>query len=54
MTDARNETALMIVGDGTTLRNKTSMMSVIQNAEAGAADFVPHVTVAFSVRPVGL
>ena len=44
MTDGENETALTIRADNTTLRNKTSQVSAIQRAEAGAADYVPHVS----------
>lgn len=34
----------MVKADNTALRNKTSQVSAIQRAEAGAADYVPHVT----------
>ena len=44
MTDAKNETALTVRADNTALRNKTVNVSAIQRAEAGAADYVPHVT----------
>ena len=44
MTDGRNETALVVSPKITTLRNKTSQVTAIQRAEAGAADYVPHVT----------
>jgi len=44
MTDGKNETALTVRADNTALRNKTSQVSAIQRAEAGAADYVPHVT----------
>jgi integrase len=47
MTNGRNETALTVRADNTTLRNKTSQVSAIQRAEAGATratDYVPHVT----------
>jgi len=44
MTDDKNETALTVRADNTALRNKTSQVSAIQRAEAGAADYVPHVS----------
>ena len=44
MTDGKNETALTVRTDNTALRNKTSQVSAIQKAEAGTADYVPHVT----------
>lgn len=44
MTDGKNETALTVRADNTALRNKTSQVSAIQRAEAGTADYVPHVT----------
>ncbi len=44
MTDGKNETALTVSPNTTTLRNKTSHVSAIQRAEAGAADYVPHIT----------
>ena len=44
MTDGKNETALTVRADNTALRNKTSQVSAIQRAEAGAADYVPHVS----------
>jgi len=44
MTDGKNETALTLKADNTALRNKTSQVSAIQRAEAGAADYVPHVS----------
>ena len=44
MTDGKNETALTIRADNAALRNKTSQVSAIQRAEAGAADYVPHVS----------
>ncbi len=44
MTDAKNETALVVSPKTTTLYNKTSQVSAIQRAEAGAADYVPHVS----------
>ncbi len=40
MTDGKNETALTVRADNTALRNKTSQVSAIQRAEAGAADYV--------------
>ncbi len=45
MTDGKNETALTVRARNTALRNKTSQVSAIQRAEAGAADYVPHVSV---------
>jgi integrase len=44
MAYGKNETALTIRADKTTLRNKTSQVSAIQRAEAGAADYVPHLS----------
>ena len=44
MTDGKNETALTVRADNTALRNKSIKVSVIQRAEAGAADYVPHVS----------
>jgi len=44
MTDGKNETALTVRTNNTVLRNKTSQVSAIQRAEAGAADYVPHVS----------
>ncbi len=44
MADGKNETALTVRADNTALRNKTAKVSAIQRAEAGAADYVPHVT----------
>ena len=44
MTDGKNERALTVMKDNTALRNKTSQVSAIQRAEAGAADYVPHVS----------
>ena len=44
MTDSENETALTVRIDNTGLRNKTSQLSAIQRAEAGAGDYVPHVS----------
>ena len=41
---SKNETALTIRADKTALRNKTSQLSAIQRAEAGATDYVPHVS----------
>jgi integrase len=40
-----SETALTLRADNTALRNKTSQVSAIQRAEAGAAYYVPHVSV---------
>ena len=44
MANSKNETALTVRADNTALRNKTSQVSAIQQAEAGVADYVPHVT----------
>ena len=44
MADGDNQTALTVRADNTALRNKTAKVSAIQRAEAGAADYVPHVT----------
>ena len=44
MTDDKNETALTVRTDNAALRNKTSQVSAIQRADAGAADYVPHIT----------
>jgi len=44
MTESKNETALTVRTDNTALHNKTSQVSAIQRAEAGAADYVPHVS----------
>ncbi len=44
MTDGKNETALTIRADNTASRNKPSQVSAIQRAEAGGADYVPHVS----------
>jgi integrase len=44
MTDGKNETALTVRADNTALRNKSIKVSAIQRAEAGAADYVPHVS----------
>jgi integrase len=41
----KNETALTVRADNTALRNNTSQVSAIQRAEAGATDYVPHVSV---------
>lgn len=43
MANGKNETALTVRADNTALRNKTSQVSAIQRAEAGAVDYVPHV-----------
>lgn len=42
--DGKNETALTVRADNTALRNKTSQVTAIQRAVAGAADYVPHVS----------
>jgi len=44
MTHGKNETALAVRTNNTTLRNKTSQVSAIQRADAGPVDYVPHVT----------
>ena len=44
MTDGKNETALTVRAAPGQLRNKTSQVSAIQRAEAGAAEYVPHVS----------
>ena len=44
MVDSKNQTALTVRGDSAALRNKTSQVSAIQRTEAGAADYVPHVS----------
>ncbi len=44
MADGKNETALTVRANNTALRNKTTQVSAIQRAEAGAADYVPHVS----------
>jgi len=44
MTDGKNETALTVRMDNTALRNKTSQVFAIQRAEAGDADYIPHVS----------
>jgi len=44
MTDVKNETALTLRGKTPAIYNKTSQVSAIQRAEAGATDYVPHVT----------
>ena len=44
MADGMNEMALTVRADNTALRNKTSQVSAIQRAGAGAVDYVPHVT----------
>lgn len=44
MTDCQNETALTVRAVNTALRNKSIKVSAIQRAEAGAADYVPHVS----------
>ncbi len=43
--DGKNETALTVRADNTALRNKISQVSAIQRAEAGSADYVPHIRV---------
>lgn len=44
MTDSKDETALTIRTKTPAIYNKTSQVSAIQRAEAGAADYVPHIT----------
>jgi len=44
VTDSKDETALTIRTKTPAIYNKTSQVSAIQRAEAGAADYVPHVT----------
>jgi hypothetical protein len=44
MTEVEDETSLTVRADNTALRNKTSQVPAIQRAEAGVADYVPHVT----------
>ena len=53
MTDGKNETALTVRVDNTALRNKSIKVSAIQRAEAGAADYVPHVS-AGQVKLMGI
>ena len=45
MTDDKNEMALTVTAKTPAIYNKTSQVSAIQRAQAGAADYVPHVTV---------
>jgi len=42
--DNKNETALTVRGKTPTIYNKTSQVSTIQRAEAGAADYEPHIS----------
>ena len=42
--DNRSETALTVRGKTPAIYNKTSQVPAIQRAEAGAADYVAHVT----------
>ncbi len=44
MADGENETALTVRGKTPAIYNKTSQVSAIRRAEAGAADYVPHVS----------
>ena len=44
MTDSGNETALTVKANNAVLRNKTSNVTAIQRGEAGAADYVCHLT----------
>ena len=42
--DSKNQTTLMVRAGNTALRNKTSQVSAIQRAEAGATDYVCHLS----------
>lgn len=42
--DIRNETSLTVRGKTRAIYNKTSQVTAIQQAEAGTADHVAHVT----------
>ena len=44
MADGDNQIGLTIRAGNAALRNKTAKVSAIQRAEAGVADYVPHVT----------
>jgi len=44
MIDSKNETALTVRAKTPAIYNKSSQVSAIQRAEAGVADYVPHVT----------
>ena len=44
MSDSKNERALTVRAAPGQLRNKTANVTAIQRAEAGAADYVPHVS----------
>jgi integrase len=44
MEDGKNETCLTVRADNTALCNKTINVSAIKKTEAGAADYVPHVS----------
>lgn len=46
MADGKNETALIIGAGNSALCNKSSQVSAIQRSEAGAADYVPHLSLA--------
>ena len=43
--DSNKQRALTVMADNTALRNKTFQVTAIQRADAGTADYVPHVTV---------
>jgi len=45
VTDAKNKTALTVRAKPPAIYNKTSKVAAIQRTEAGAADYVPHVSV---------
>lgn len=42
--DNRSETALTIRGKTPAIYNKTSQVTAIQKAEAGATDYMPHIS----------
>ena len=42
--DNKSETALTVRGKTPAIYNKTSQVTAIQRAEAGAADYVAHIT----------
>ncbi len=44
MADGRNKAALVVSPKTTTLRNKISQVTAIQQAKAGTVDYVAHVT----------
>ena len=51
--DNKNETALTVRGKTPAICNKTSQVPAIQRAEAGAADYVPHVNMS-QVTPMAV